>query len=79
MNPAPVHSLMPDAAPRPTRSFFGPLNPGVESWAGRRVWVVGASSGIGAELARGLRRDFKARTLRARTSYGPQFLMVLGQ
>lgn len=38
------------AAPR----LFGPLNPRVDGWAGRRVWVVGASSGIGAELARTL-------------------------
>lgn len=37
-------------------SFFGPLNPPVRDWAGQRVWIVGASSGIGAELALGLQR-----------------------
>ena len=37
------------------RALLGPLNPTVDGWAGQRVWVVGASSGIGAELARLLR------------------------
>lgn len=37
-------------------TLLGPMNPPVASWANRRVWVVGASSGIGAELARALRR-----------------------
>lgn len=31
-----------------------PLNPPVTDWQGRRVWVVGASTGIGAALARRL-------------------------
>jgi len=30
------------------------MNPPVRDWAGRRVWVVGASSGIGAALAEAL-------------------------
>ncbi len=30
------------------------LNPKIESWKGRRVWVIGASYGIGAELGREL-------------------------
>ncbi len=30
------------------------LNPKIESWNGRRVWVIGASYGIGAELGREL-------------------------
>lgn len=29
-----------------------PLNPPIRDWAGRRVWVIGASSGIGGATAR---------------------------
>jgi NAD(P)-dependent dehydrogenase (short-subunit alcohol dehydrogenase family) len=32
-------------------SMFKPLNPPVKDWTDRRVWIVGASSGIGAALA----------------------------
>ena len=57
-SPVPVTPLpfVPTPARRPARALLAPLNPGVEGWAGRRVWVVGASSGIGAELALALRR-----------------------
>jgi len=44
--------LMERPAPRHRLSFLAPLNPRVTDWTGRRVWVVGASSGIGAEIAR---------------------------
>jgi NAD(P)-dependent dehydrogenase (short-subunit alcohol dehydrogenase family) len=55
-------------SPTPSQrsSFFGPLNPTIETWAGYRVWVVGASSGIGAELARTLHRRGARVALSAR-------------
>lgn len=34
--------------------LFGPLNPPFADYGGRRVWVIGASYGIGAEIARAL-------------------------
>jgi NAD(P)-dependent dehydrogenase (short-subunit alcohol dehydrogenase family) len=62
--PLPVPHPTPTAAPGP--SLFGPLNPPLTGWAGRRVWLVGASSGIGlatalALLARGARVVVSAR------------------
>ena len=46
------------------------LNPRIRDWAGRRVWVLGASSGIGAAtaallLARGARLAVSARSAAA--------------
>jgi NAD(P)-dependent dehydrogenase (short-subunit alcohol dehydrogenase family) len=36
--------------------LFAPLNPPISEWRDQRVWLVGASSGIGAALARELAR-----------------------
>ncbi|MEX1165834.1 MAG: short-chain dehydrogenase, partial [Hydrogenophaga sp.] len=30
------------------------MNPKIENWSGQRVWLVGASAGIGAALAKAL-------------------------
>jgi NAD(P)-dependent dehydrogenase (short-subunit alcohol dehydrogenase family) len=45
-----------DGAARRTRSpgLFGPMNPPLTDWRGQRVWLVGASSGIGAAIAHAL-------------------------
>lgn len=42
------------AAPVAPMRFWGPLNPPFASYAGRRVWVIGASYGIGASIAQSL-------------------------
>ncbi|MCX8005086.1 MAG: SDR family NAD(P)-dependent oxidoreductase [Burkholderiaceae bacterium] len=63
-------------------SVFGPLNPPLESFRDRRVWVIGASSGIGealaAELAaRGARLAVSARRLeRLAEVAGPSALLA---
>lgn len=38
----------------PMPGLFGPLNPPFADYRGRRVWVIGASYGIGAAIARAL-------------------------
>lgn len=52
-----------------------PLNPPITEWKGKRVWIVGASSGIGAALAHAL-VDRGARV--AVSARGEQQLATLG-
>lgn len=44
----------PRATDAPMPGLFGPLNPPFAGYRGRRVWVIGASYGIGAAIARDL-------------------------
>ena len=61
-----------------------PMNPRIQDWRGLRVWVIGASTGIGAETARlllslGARVALSARTepaLRSIANGNPQALAL---
>lgn len=50
---APTHADRAAAAPRGF-SLFKPMNPPITDWRGLRVWLVGASSGIGEATASAL-------------------------
>jgi NAD(P)-dependent dehydrogenase (short-subunit alcohol dehydrogenase family) len=54
------------AAPVRMPGLFGPLNPPFADYRGRRVWVIGASYGIGAAIARDLLARGARVTLSAR-------------
>lgn len=46
------------------------MNPKITSWQGRRVWIIGASTGIGAETARALLSKGALVALSARSAAG---------
>jgi NAD(P)-dependent dehydrogenase (short-subunit alcohol dehydrogenase family) len=50
-------------------TLFGPFNPPFADWRGRRVWVIGASYGIGAAIARDIAQGFVTEAT-ARAVYG---------
>ncbi len=67
---SPGAAVATSAPAAPARAWFSPLNPPMTTWQGRRVWVVGASSGIGqataaALLQQGARVVVSARNAKA--------------
>ncbi|GAC1599412.1 MAG: SDR family NAD(P)-dependent oxidoreductase [Ramlibacter sp.] len=56
------------APPALRPAWFGPLNPPQIQWAGKRVWIVGASSGIGRATAAALHKEGARVIVSARDS-----------
>ena len=51
-----LQSLQPLSSPQTNTGLYAPagrgMNPRIRNWRGARVWVIGASTGIGAETAK---------------------------
>ncbi|MET0066454.1 MAG: SDR family NAD(P)-dependent oxidoreductase [Candidatus Thiodiazotropha sp.] len=54
------------------------LNPRIDNWGDRRIWIIGASSGIGAALARGLQSKGARLALSARREDALQAIASAG-
>jgi short-subunit dehydrogenase len=52
------------------------MNPKIKDWRGKRVWIIGASSGIGAETARKLLARGTKLALSARNKEGLQTMAI---
>lgn len=61
--------MRPAAARKPSR---WPLNPPITDWQGQRVWLVGASTGIGLACAQALRAAGAQVVVSARRAHGVQ-------